>query len=70
MPFINDISRLHHMLEAADDALGFIIGKERSDLDHDTMLVLTLARLLEIIGEAATGLDYHGLSLIARPPTP
>jgi uncharacterized protein with HEPN domain len=57
MPVKDDISRLHHMLEAADDALVFIIGKERSDLDTDKMLVLALVRLLEIIGEAAAGIS-------------
>jgi hypothetical protein len=31
MPVKDDISRLHHMLEAADDALVFINGKERSE---------------------------------------
>jgi uncharacterized protein with HEPN domain len=57
MPVKDDISRLHHILEAADDALVFIIGKERSDLDTDKMLVLALVRLLEIIGEAAAGIS-------------
>jgi|WetSurMetagenome_2_1015567.scaffolds.fasta_scaffold298182_2 uncharacterized protein with HEPN domain len=57
MPVKDDVSRLHHMLEAADDALVFIIGKQRSDLDTDKMLVLALVRLLEIIGEAAAGIS-------------
>jgi uncharacterized protein with HEPN domain len=42
------------MLDAANEALGFIQGKNRSDLDTDRMLVLSLVKELEIIGEAAT----------------
>ena len=45
--------RLQHMLEAANEALGFIQGKTRPDLDKDRMLVLSLVKELEIIGEAA-----------------
>jgi uncharacterized protein with HEPN domain len=55
LPVKDDISRLRHILEAADEALVFIIGKERSDLECNRMLVLALVRLLEIIGEAAAG---------------
>ena len=45
--------RLQHMLEAANEALSFIQGKTRPDLDKDRMLVLSLVKELEIIGEAA-----------------
>jgi len=41
------------MLDAAKEALGFVRGKQRSDLDTDRMLVLSLVKELEIIGEAA-----------------
>jgi uncharacterized protein with HEPN domain len=57
MPSIDDISRLRHILDAADEALVFINNKERSDLDADKMLVLALVRLLEIMGEAASGIS-------------
>jgi uncharacterized protein with HEPN domain len=57
MTVIDDISRLHHILEATDNALLFINRKERSDLDTDKMLALALVRLLEIIGEAASGIS-------------
>jgi uncharacterized protein with HEPN domain len=49
----DDRIRLQHMLDAANEALGFIRGKTRSDLDTDRMLVLSLVKELEIIGEAA-----------------
>jgi uncharacterized protein with HEPN domain len=42
------------MLDAANEALTFIQGKVRADLDNDRMLVLSLIRELEIIGEAAS----------------
>ena len=48
-----DRIRLQHMFDAAKEALDFIQGKRRSDLDADRMLVLSLLKELEIIGEAA-----------------
>jgi len=50
-----DKVRLQHMLDAAQEALAFAKGRHRSDLDSDRMLVLSLVKDLEIIGEAA----YH-----------
>ena len=50
----NDPLRLRHMLEAAQKTQQFIVGKSRTDLADDEMLMLALVRLLEIIGEAAT----------------
>ncbi len=48
-----DDVRLRHMLDAAKEALAFMKGKSRKDLDANRMLVLSLLRLVEIIGEAA-----------------
>ena len=50
----DDRVRLQHMLEAATEALSFIQSKTRSDLNKDRMLVLSLVKELEIIGEAAS----------------
>jgi len=50
----DDRIRLQHMLDAANEALNFTRGRTRRDLDNDRMLVLSLARELEIIGEAAS----------------
>jgi uncharacterized protein with HEPN domain len=50
----DDRVRLQHMLDAANEALTFIQGRIRADLDNDRMLVLSLIRELEIIGEAAS----------------
>lgn len=49
-----DIVRLQHMLDAAQEARGFIQGKRRSDLENDRMLALSLIKEIEIIGEAAS----------------
>ena len=49
-----DRIRVGHMIEAAEDALGFIAGRTRADLDTDRMLRLALMRAVEIVGEAAS----------------
>ena len=41
------------MLDSSTDILVFINNKERQDLDKDRMLVLSLVKSIEIIGEAA-----------------
>ena len=57
MPLVDDISRIHHIIEASERALEFTKRRKRSDLDQDVMLGLALVRLLEIIGEAAWGIS-------------
>ncbi len=42
------------MLDAAREALGFAAGRCRSDLGRDRMLLLSLIKDLEIVGEAAS----------------
>lgn len=46
--------RWRHMIDAATDALGFVTGRGRADLDDDRMLLFAVVRALEIIGEAAS----------------
>ena len=41
------------MLDAAQEALEFVRGKRRAHLESNRMLVLSLVKELEIIGEAA-----------------
>ena len=53
----NDLVRLHHILDAAQEAVAFVGNRSREDLDSDRMLNLSLVRLLEIIGEAARGIS-------------
>jgi len=49
----DDRIRLQHMLDAAHEALSFVQGRRREDLDRDRLLVLGLVKAIEIIGEAA-----------------
>jgi uncharacterized protein with HEPN domain len=49
-----DRVRLQHMREAAQSAVQFIAGRQRSDLDTDQMLLFALVRAIEIVGEAAS----------------
>jgi uncharacterized protein with HEPN domain len=52
----DDIVRLRHVLDPAREAMGFAQGRIRADLDTDRMLVLSLVKSIEIIGEAAYGI--------------
>jgi uncharacterized protein with HEPN domain len=45
------------MVDAIREALSFIAGQERSELDSNRMLTLALVQLLEVIGEAASGIS-------------
>ena len=44
---------LQHMLVYAEEAITFVQGKSRADLDAERILNLALVRLIEMIGEAA-----------------
>jgi len=48
-----DSIRLNHMRDATREALAFVAGKTRDNLDIDRQLVLALVKSIEIIGEAA-----------------
>jgi len=54
MPSHDTDVRLRHMLDAAREAAQMARGKTRADLDTDRPLNLSLVRLLEIVGEAAS----------------
>ena len=49
----DDVVRLRHMLDAATEAASFAKNKNRTSLDADRQLVLSLVKSIEIIGEAA-----------------
>lgn len=57
MPHGDDGTRLHHMLDAARKAVAFTRGRCRADLDENELLALALARLMEVLGEAAKGIS-------------
>lgn len=50
----DDLLRVRHMIDAAREAIGFASGRRRADLDQDRMLVLSLVKSVEIMGEAAS----------------
>ncbi len=54
MPSHDTDVRLRHMLDAAHEAAQMAQGKTRGDLDTDRPLNLSLVRLLEVVGEAAS----------------
>lgn len=49
----DDAVRLRHMLDAARKAVGLAAGRSREQVEADEIGQLALARLLEIVGEAA-----------------
>ena len=63
-----DCIRLHHMLDAARDAVGFAQGKKRNDLDSDRQLVMAVVKCVEIIGEAASQVSEETRSEISNLP--
>ena len=63
-----DEVRLRHMLDAAREAVSFAKGRTRADLDRDRMLVLSIVRSVEIIGEAASKITKE--SQAAHPTIP
>lgn len=54
MPRRDPLVPLQHMLDSAGEAVELTRSRKREDLDKDRMLNLSLTRLLEVIGEAAT----------------
>ena len=49
----DDLTKLHHMLDSAKEAVTFASNHTRDDLNQDRMLTLSLIKSVEIIGEAA-----------------
>lgn len=55
----SDTIRIKHMIEAAEEAISFAEGKERKDLDRERMLVLSVIKEIEMIGEAAAKISVE-----------
>ena len=66
----DDRWRVLHMIEAAEQALGFVQERKRADLDGDPMLRLALTRAIEIVGEAATQVSDAGRAELSAIPWP
>lgn len=64
----DDLIRLRHMLDAANDAVAFAANRERQDLDKDRMLTLSLVKCIEIIGEAASHVSREAQAQYSQIP--
>jgi len=64
----DDLIRMRHMLDAAQEALFFALNKTRKDLDVDRMLTLSLVKSIEIIGEAAARVTTETRNLYPEIP--
>ena len=52
-----DLIRLKHMLDAANEIVEFTRDKKQDDFEGDRKLHLSVVHLLEIIGEAGSGVS-------------
>jgi len=57
---LDDRIRCLHMLDAARQAVGFVKGRQRSDLDTDHMLRRAVKDCVQEIGEAAARVSDEG----------
>jgi uncharacterized protein with HEPN domain len=64
----NDLVRLRHMLDSGREAASYAQGHQRTDLEHDRMLLHALVRCIEIIGEAASGVSAECRTQIPAIP--
>jgi len=62
--------RLLHMLDHAREAVAIARGRTRAELDSDRQLNLSLVRLLEIVGEAASRVPAEERARHAEIPWP
>jgi uncharacterized protein with HEPN domain len=56
------------MADAAREASSFARGRSRADMDTDRMLVLSLVKEIEIIGEAASKVSQETRDLLPDIP--
>lgn len=63
-----DRARIGHMLDAAEEVVGFVSDRQRSDLDCDRMLLFAIVRGVEIIGEAAAKVSAETRELAPTIP--
>lgn len=55
--YTDDPTRLHHMQASVRDALSFVVGKTRQDVDQNPMLADALVQCLVLIGRSAVGIS-------------
>jgi uncharacterized protein with HEPN domain len=64
----SDRERLLHVRDAAREAIGFAQGWTSADLLTDRMLLLSLVKEIEIIGEAAARVSTEGRAEASEIP--
>ncbi|HQR67052.1 MAG TPA: DUF86 domain-containing protein [Thermoanaerobaculia bacterium] len=62
--------RLHHMLDAAREAVQLSTGKSREEFGKERLLQLSLTHLIEIVGEAASRIPPEIRQRYAAIPWP
>jgi uncharacterized protein with HEPN domain len=65
---VSDRIRLQHMLDAALEAIAFAEGRSLEQLRNDRMLLLSLVKEIEIIGEAASQISEEFRSTNSHVP--
>ena len=68
MSKIDDLTRLKHIQQAAEEAISFVRGRNRNDLETERMLSLALVKLIEIIGEAANNVSIEKQNQYSQIP--
>ena len=63
-----DRVRILDMIEEAENASSFIVGRGRDHLDQDRMLFHALVRAIEIIGEAASKVSPEACAATPQVP--
>ena len=66
--YVDDETRMRHMLDAAREALDFAAGRTRPDLDDDRMLYRALVSCIVDIGEAASHLTPDARAALPTVP--
>ena len=61
----DDVTRLEHMRDAAQEILEFMEGETLDSFENNRLLQLAVVRLLEVIGEAA---NYVSVDCQRRHP--
>ena len=57
MTAIDDLTRLNHMRDAAQEILEFMEGQSKKSLESNRMLQMAVMKELEILGEAANNIS-------------
>ncbi len=66
----DDLIRIRHMLDAAEQIASFTHSRSRNSLKEDEIATLGLVKAIEIIGEAASALDPSVRDAIDGVPWP